>query len=108
MISLLTGFVAELREVGIPVSMVEAIDAGEALAHVSLDDRQALRHSLAACLVKNEHHLDAFNAAFDVYFSPLPPIQASAQPTEDGAEHASAGVGAGGGARAADPALCTP
>ena len=73
MISLLTGFIAELREVGIPVSMVEAIDAATAIEHLSLADREALRHGLAACLVKNAHHLDAFDAAFDVFFSSAPP-----------------------------------
>jgi uncharacterized protein with von Willebrand factor type A (vWA) domain len=74
MISILTGFVAELREVGIPVSMVEAIDAAGAIEHVSLADRRALRHSLAACLVKNAHHMEAFDAAFDVFFSHQPPV----------------------------------
>ena len=51
MISILTGFVSELRQVGIPVSMVEAIDAATAIEHIPLADRQALRHGLAACLV---------------------------------------------------------
>ena len=69
MIGVLTLFVGELRQVGIPVSMVESIDAARAVEHVPLEDRQALRHSLAACLVKNSHHLDAFDAAFDAFFS---------------------------------------
>lgn len=86
MIALLTGFVTELRQVGVPVSMVEAIDAAEAIRHVPLHDRQALRHTLAACLMKNEHHREAFDAAFDVYFSLLPPLEPSeqAEPTESG------------------------
>ncbi len=74
MISILTSFISELRQVGIPVSMVEAIDAARAVEHVSLEDRDALRYSLAACLVKNAHHLDAFDAAFDVFFSLQPPV----------------------------------
>jgi uncharacterized protein with von Willebrand factor type A (vWA) domain len=96
MISLLTGFVAELREIGIPVSMVEAIDAAEALGHVPLADREALRHSLAACLVKNEHHLPAFDAAFDVYFSSLPP--AAPPVRDDVVEPGEAPAGPGAGA----------
>lgn len=69
MIGVLTRFVGELRQVGIPVSMVESIDAAEAVEHVPLEDREALRHSLAACLVKNAHHLDAFDTAFDAFFA---------------------------------------
>jgi uncharacterized protein with von Willebrand factor type A (vWA) domain len=95
MISILTGFVAELREVGIPVSMVEAIDAASAIEHVPLADRHSLRHSLAACLVKNAHHLEAFDAAFDVFFSPQPPVARS--PDEATGESDGVGGGSGGG-----------
>jgi uncharacterized protein with von Willebrand factor type A (vWA) domain len=77
MISILTGFVAELRLVGIPVSMVESIDAARAVEHIPLADREALRHSLAACLVKSAHHLEAFDAAFDVFFARQPPPEDS-------------------------------
>ncbi|NNC92860.1 MAG: VWA domain-containing protein [Acidimicrobiia bacterium] len=103
MISILTGFVAELRAVGIPVSMVEAIDAAGAIEHVPLADRQALRHSLAACLVKNAHHLDAFDAAFDVFFSRQPPV---GDPTGEAAGEAEgAGGGAGSGEVDLDPII---
>jgi len=91
MIGVLTRFVGELRQVGIPVSMVESIDAARAVEHVSLEDRQALRHSLAACLVKNSHHLDAFDTAFDAFFSARAPVEldpemvAESAPSEDGA-----------------------
>lgn len=64
----LTSFVDELRAVGIPVSMVEALDAADALEHTDLVDRENLRASLGATLVKNPHHYRAFDAAFDVYF----------------------------------------
>jgi len=96
MISILTGFVTELRAVGIPVSMVEAIDAAGAIEYVPLADRQALRHSLAACLVKNAHHMEAFDAAFDVFFSPQPPLVEAA---DEGAEESE---GAGGGSGVGD------
>jgi uncharacterized protein with von Willebrand factor type A (vWA) domain len=61
-------FTEELRAVGVPVSMVEAIDAAEALRHVDLADREAFKAALAATLVKNHRHLAAFDVAFDVYF----------------------------------------
>ena len=64
----LTSFVDELRAVGIPVSMVEALDAADALEHTDLTDRENLRASLGATLVKNPYHYRAFDAAFDVYF----------------------------------------
>ncbi len=64
----LVTFVEELREVGIPVSMVEATDAARAIAHTDLSDPEALRATLAATLVKNARHLEAFDVAFDVFF----------------------------------------
>ena len=68
MIGVLTGFIDELRAVGVPVSMVEAIDAAEALRFTDLGDRDALRATLAATLVKNSRHTGAYDAAFDVFF----------------------------------------
>lgn len=73
MIHVLTGFVDELREVGIPVSMVEAIDAMQAVESIDVGDRKALRETLRATLIKNLRHETAFDTAFDIYFSPLPP-----------------------------------
>lgn len=69
MLSLLTDFVGELRRVGIPVSMVEAIDAMEAVSHIDLGDRDALKATLGATMVKNSRHQSAFDTAFEVYFS---------------------------------------
>ncbi len=69
MLGLLTGFVEELRTAGVPVSMVEAIDAMEALNFVDLADRSALREALRATMVKNSRHQNAFDTAFDVYFA---------------------------------------
>ena len=60
----LSGFVAELREVGIPVSMVEALDAAGAIEHTDLTDPEHLRATLGATLVKNSRHYPAFDAAF--------------------------------------------
>ncbi|RZV43077.1 MAG: VWA domain-containing protein [Acidimicrobiia bacterium] len=96
MISVLTGFVSELRQVGIPVSMVEAIDAAAAVEHIPLADRTALRHGLAACLVKNAHHLEAFDAAFDVFFAHQPPLdEVTAEAPSEVGDGGGAGTGTG-------------
>ncbi|HEX9762902.1 MAG TPA: hypothetical protein VGA97_07380, partial [Acidimicrobiia bacterium] len=73
MLGVITGFIDELRSSGIPVSMVETIDAMRALEAVEIADRTALRETLRATLVKNLRHERAFDTAFDVYFSTLPP-----------------------------------
>jgi uncharacterized protein with von Willebrand factor type A (vWA) domain len=65
----LAGFVAELRNAGIPVSLTENLDAVEALRHIPLDDRSAFKYALAATMVKNNAHWKAFDTVFEVYFS---------------------------------------
>ena len=69
MLDVLTGFVGELRAAGLPVSLTESIDAAEAVHHIPLEDRQALKYALAATLVKSSAHWKAFETAFEVYFS---------------------------------------
>ena len=69
MLSLMTSFVEELRAVGIPVSMVEAIDSMGALTHVDLGDRVAFKEALRATLIKNSRHEPAFETAFEVFFA---------------------------------------
>jgi uncharacterized protein with von Willebrand factor type A (vWA) domain len=69
MLDLLTGFVAELRAAGIPVSMTEHLDAAEALRHVPMEDREAIKYTLGASLVKSSSHWRAYETAFEVYFS---------------------------------------
>ncbi|MGH8927164.1 MAG: vWA domain-containing protein [Acidimicrobiia bacterium] len=69
MLSLLTDFIGELRAAGIPVSMVEAIDAMEAVQLIDLGDRSALKAALGATLVKNARHYQAFDTAFEVFFA---------------------------------------
>jgi uncharacterized protein with von Willebrand factor type A (vWA) domain len=68
-LDLLTGFVAELRAAGLPVSLTETVDAAEAVRHVPLDDREAVKYALGATLVKSSAHWRAFETAFEVYFS---------------------------------------
>lgn len=96
MISTLAEFVDELRTVGIPVSMVEVIDAAEAIEYTDLGERENLRATLGATLVKNSRHYPAFDQAFDVYFG-LGPIGGVASPSDSQAQAADGfGAGAGG------------
>ncbi len=65
---LITEFVAELRQYGIPVSLGESIDAHEALISELIDDRELLKEALAATLIKNDTHREAFESLFNIYF----------------------------------------
>jgi uncharacterized protein with von Willebrand factor type A (vWA) domain len=69
MLELLSGFIRELREAGLPVSLTENLDAMEAIRHIPLEDREAFKYALAATLVKNNTHWRAFETVFEVYFS---------------------------------------
>ena len=69
MVELLAGFIAELRQAGLPVSLTENLDAMEAVKHIPLEDREAFKYALAATLVKNNTHWRAFETVFEVYFS---------------------------------------
>ena len=97
---------------GVPVSMVETMDAAEALRYVDLADREALRAALGATMVKNERHQHAFHVAFDVFFGlgarPEPPEAADQNEDEqrpgDGAASGMRG-GAGGAGSGEDEAL---
>ena len=69
LLDLLGGFIVELREAGLPVSLTENLDAMEALTHTPLEDREAFKYALGATLVKNHNHWRAFETVFEVYFS---------------------------------------
>jgi uncharacterized protein with von Willebrand factor type A (vWA) domain len=102
---LLTGFVEELRAAGIPVSMVESIDAARAMEHVDLSSRTSLKAVLGATLVKSARHHGVFEAAFEAYFSPSAPAVGSdeaEQRSEDAARLVAAVTG-GGGSAGGDP-----
>jgi uncharacterized protein len=81
-LGIITGFIDELRAAGVPVSMVEAIDAMRAVEAVEIGDRIALRETLRATLIKNLRHERAFDTAFDVYFSMVP--QSISEPEDFG------------------------
>ena len=69
MLELLNGFIVELRQAGLPVSLTEHLDAMEAVKHIPLEDRAAFKYALAATLVKNNAHWRSFETVFEVYFS---------------------------------------
>ena len=68
-LELLNGFIIELREAGLPVSLTENLDAMAAIRHIPLEDREAFKYALAATLVKNHAHWRSFETVFEVYFS---------------------------------------
>ncbi|MGA1362327.1 MAG: vWA domain-containing protein [Ilumatobacteraceae bacterium] len=69
MLDLLSGFIVELRNAGLPVSLTENLDAMEAIMHIPLEDREAFKYALGATLVKNHSHWRSFETVFEVYFS---------------------------------------
>jgi uncharacterized protein len=69
MLDLLNGFIVELRNAGLPVSLTENLDAMQAIQHIPLEDRDAFKYALAATLVKNTAHWRSFETVFEVYFS---------------------------------------
>lgn len=69
MLDLLNGFIIELRNAGLPVSLTENLDAMEAVKVIPLEDRDAFKYALACTLVKNNAHWRAFETVFEVYFS---------------------------------------
>jgi len=69
MLDLLSGFIVELRNAGLPVSLTENLDAMEAVKAIPLEDRDAFKYALGATLVKSNAHWRAFETIFEVYFS---------------------------------------
>jgi uncharacterized protein with von Willebrand factor type A (vWA) domain len=62
------GFAGVLRRSGVPVSVGEVLDAAQALIQVDMLDRQAVRTSLCATMVKRREHLSVFDEAFAAWF----------------------------------------
>ena len=69
LLDLLNGFILELRQAGLPVSLTESLDAMEAVSHIPIEDREAFKYALGATLVKNNSHWKSFELVFEVYFS---------------------------------------
>ena len=64
-------FIDELRARGVPVSMVERLDAMRAAEIAELDQADGLRTALRCTLIKSPDHLSAFEEVYDLYFSPV-------------------------------------
>ena len=69
MLAALEGMIAELRQIGVPISLSEKIDAVRSLQHLPLAQRDGVKSALRAVLVKSHDHELAFDALFDLYFS---------------------------------------
>jgi len=96
----LAAFVAELRAIGLPISVSENVDATAAVAAMPMTDRASLKSALAATLVKNSDHDGAFELVFDIFFGGRRVgAEDPAGPAADGAaaDGGASGNGAGGG-----------
>ena len=69
LLDLMGGFIQELRDAGLPVSLTENLDAMEAVRAIPIEDRTTFKYALGATLVKSHQHWLAFETVFDVYFS---------------------------------------
>jgi uncharacterized protein len=90
----------ELRARGVPISMVERVDAMRAAQVAELDRPDGLRVALRCTLVKSADHLGVFDEVFDLYFASagVSPVTAGETP---------AGLGRAGAA-GASPASGQP
>jgi len=97
MLTAIDGIIAELRKIGVPVSIAERIDAVASLPHLPLADRDLVKSALRAVLVKNHDHELAFDTLFDLYFAPTPAAPGDAgQAGEADEADAAASAGANG------------
>jgi uncharacterized protein with von Willebrand factor type A (vWA) domain len=97
----LAAFVAELRAIGLPISVAENVDATAAVAAMPMTDRASLKSALAATLVKDSDHYGAFELVFEIFFGGRRVgADDPAGPAADGAAAdggGASGNGAGGG-----------
>jgi uncharacterized protein with von Willebrand factor type A (vWA) domain len=96
MLAALEGMIAELRQIGVPISLSEKIDAVRSLQHLPLAERDGVKSALRAALVKSHDHELAFDALFDLYFSPSPGRMEGSEPAgQPAAVNGRGGAGAG-------------
>lgn len=69
MLDQLSGFVAALRQSGLPISLTETVDAANALGQVRIEDRAVFKAALGATLVKSHSYRDTFDVVFEAYFA---------------------------------------
>lgn len=95
MLTTIEGLIASLREVGVPISTTEGIDAARSIAHLDLLDRENVRSGLGATLVKTQEHRAVFDTVFDLYFtSPAAATAGDVSPEEPDASGSASGVAA--------------
>ena len=87
---------------GIPVSMVEVLDAAAAIEHTDLANPENLKATFGATLIKNARHYPAFDATFDVYFGLA--VRPDTIDDADGVHSAGGSDGGGGGGESGEGA----
>ena len=107
MLAAIEGMIAELRQIGVPVSLAERIDAVHSLRHLPVGDRASVKAALRAVLVKTHDHELAFDAVFDLYFTSQPAQVAPGPGHSGAAEPGQNGHGDGGGLGSLDDAALT-
>ena len=90
---ILAAFIAELRAIGLPVSLAENVDAAAALRAIPLSDRDQVKSALGATLVKNHDHYRAFELAFEIFFGGRQLARLSGENGSDEASRAGSGAG---------------
>lgn len=65
----LVEFTHLLRQNGLRVSLAESMDAFQAIDHLGLGDRDTVRATLRATLVKRSSDVDTFERLFELYFA---------------------------------------
>ncbi len=79
-------FIALLRQQSVRVSPAESLDALSALSHIGLREREVVRDTLRATLIKSTEDIPVFDRLFDLYFG-LHPIAAKRSGSVRIAEH---------------------
>jgi uncharacterized protein with von Willebrand factor type A (vWA) domain len=95
MLAALEGMIVELRQIGVPISLSEKIDAVRSLQYLPLAERDGVRSALRAALVKSHDHELAFDALFDLYFSAPAGRTESSEPAGQPAVNGRSEAGAG-------------
>ena len=90
------GIITELRQIGVPVSLAERIDAVHSLEYLPLEERATVKSALRAALIKNHDHELAFDALFELYFTPPEPTAAGLAEQDQDSEEDNGSGGAPG------------
>ena len=84
-------FVHRLREASVPVSMVETMDAIDAVLAVDIGDRSSFKAALGSTLVKRAEHAEIFDSLFEIYFAASRDLAAAAAGSPDEASDLATG-----------------